>query len=56
MKKGDRISTKYGTYQLAGKWNGAWVLAPMLENDNECLIYLAEEIAELIERGELKKA
>lgn len=55
MKKGDKLNAKYGTYELAGKWNGSWILSPINDTDNECLAYTAEEIEELIERGEFKR-
>ena len=53
MKKGDRFSATYsgGHYEITGKWNGSWVLSPLNRGDDECLLYLAEEIAELEATG-----
>ena len=50
MKKGDRFSAIYSkqTYQIAGKWGGNWVLAPVSKDNNDCLIYMTEEIEELV--------
>ena len=55
MKKGDKMNANYGTYELAGKWNGAWILSPINDTDNECLAYTTEEIVELIGIGEFKR-
>ena len=56
MKKGDKLNTKHGTYEIAGKWSGAWVLSPTSDKDNECLIYTAGEIEELINSGIFEQA
>ena len=55
MKKGDRFSATYsgGHYEITGKWNGSWVLSPLNHGDDECLLYLAEEIEELEAQGNL---
>ena len=52
IKKGDQFYATYSkqTYQIAGKWGGNWVLAPMDQDNNECLIYMAEEIEEMVNR------
>ena len=36
------------TYKIVGKWGGSWVLEPLDQDNDECLIYLAEEIEELV--------
>ena len=37
------------TYQIAGKWSGTLVLAPISESDADCLLYQAGELQELID-------
>ena len=51
--KGDRFSATYSsqTYEIAGKWCGNLVLAPINAGDEECLIYSAGEIEELLNLG-----
>ena len=53
MKKGDRFQATYSdqTYEIVGKWCGDLVLAPATLGDEECLIYSAGEIEELLETG-----
>ena len=53
MNKGDRFSATYSnqSYTIVGKWCGNLVLAPTKAGDNECLIYSAEEIEELLVAG-----
>lgn len=50
MKKGDRYQATYSNqrYVIVGKWCGNLVLAPLDKDDNECLIYSAGEIEELV--------
>ena len=50
MKKGDRFYATYSeqTYQIVGKWGGNWVLAPVDQDNNDCLIYMNEEIEEMV--------
>ena len=50
MKKGDRFYATYSkqTCQIAGKWGGNWVLAPVNKDNDDCLIYMTEEIEELV--------
>ena len=43
------------TYQIAGKWNGNLVLAPISESDAACLLYQASELQELIDAGDFIK-
>ena len=52
IKKGDQFYATYSkqTYQIAGKWDGNWVLAPVDPDNNDCLIYMAEEIEEMVNR------
>ena len=50
IKKGDRFRANYSndTYEVVGKWNGNLVLASTTPGSDECLIYLAEEIEEMV--------
>ena len=50
IQKGDRFYATYSkqTYQIAGKWGGNWVLAPVDADNNDCLIYMNEEIEEMV--------
>ena len=50
IKKGNRFSANYSnqTYEVVGKWNGNLVLAPTAPGSDECLMYLAEEIEEMV--------
>ena len=52
IQKGDLFLATYSeqTYQIAGKWGGNWVLAPVDQDNNDCLMYLTEEIEELVNR------
>ena len=46
IKKGNRFHANYSnqTYEVVGKWNGNLVLAATGPDNDECLMYLAEEI------------
>ena len=50
IKKGNRFRANYSgeTYEIVGKWNGNLVLASSTLGSDECLIYLAEEIEEMV--------
>ena len=50
IKKGNRFRANYSgeTYEVVGKWNGNLVLASTTPGSDECLIYLAEEIEEMV--------
>ena len=50
IKKGNRFSATYSnqTYEVVGKWNGNLVLAATAPGSDECLIYLPEEIEEMV--------
>lgn len=49
--KGDQFKAAYGnrTYKVVGKWGGNLVLAPTGPDNDECLIYSAEEIDEMVD-------
>ena len=58
IAKGDRFKAAAGyvhgkIYEVAGKWNGNYVLAPIAENETECTMYSAEEIIDEVKRGRL---
>ena len=50
IKKGNRFHANYSnqTYEVVGKWNGNLVLASTAPGSDECLIYLPEEIEEMV--------
>ena len=50
IQKGDRFVANYSKqgYVIVGKWGGNLVLAPTNKDNDECLMYLAEEIEELV--------
>ena len=50
IKKANRFSATYSnqTYEVVGKWNGNLVLASTAPGSDECLIYLPEEIEEMV--------
>lgn len=52
IQKGDRFQATYSkqSYVIVGKWGGNLVLAPMAKDNDECLIYMAEEIEELVNK------
>lgn len=52
IKKGDQFKAAYSnkTYKVVGKWGGNLVLAPVEKDNDECLIYSAEEIEEMVDR------
>ena len=54
-KKGERFQATYSKrmYVIVGQWCGNLVLAPMDKDDNECLIYSADEIKELVSTSQL---
>lgn len=53
VKKGDRFKTNYSneTFEVAGKWLGDYVFAPVGSDLQECLIYSAGDVEELLETG-----
>jgi hypothetical protein len=57
IKKDDRFRANYSNqvYQVAGKWGQDIVLAPVNPDDEECLIYEASEIEELLDAGKFVK-
>ena len=50
VKKGNRFSATYSnqTYEVVGKWNGNLALAATGPDNDECLMYLPEEIEEMV--------
>lgn len=53
MKKGELLIDNSGQiYQIVGRWNRDFVLAPVEENDEQVLVYTASELEALI--GERK--
>jgi hypothetical protein len=50
INKGDHFQAAYSNqgYVIVGKWCGNLVLAPTENDNDECLIYSAGEIEELV--------
>ena len=50
IQKGDLFQATYSKqrYVIVGKWGGTLVLAPTAKDNDECLIYSADEIEELV--------
>ena len=56
IQKKDRFENKGGkVYEIAGKWDRDFILAPIKESDDECLIYTHGEMEEFLENGYFKK-
>lgn len=55
ITKGDHFHSSYSNqaYVVVGKWCGNMVLAPTTPDNDECLIYSASEIKELLTKFEL---
>lgn len=58
MKKGMLLSEGHGkrVYQVAGTWNGCFVLAPVDPLDEQVLIYEKNELQGLIDTGHFNLA
>ena len=50
IQKGDRFQATYSKqrYVIVGRWSSNLVLAPTAKDNDECLIYSADEIEELV--------
>ena len=56
IQKKDRFENKSGkVYEIAGKWDRDFILAPIEEADDECLIYTLGEMEEFMETGYFKR-
>ena len=57
INKGDQFSATYSSqkYKIAGKWCGNLVLAPITAKDEDCLIYSAGEMEEMLATGKFVK-
>ena len=56
IKKKDRFENRSGElYEIAGKWDGDLILAPIEESNDECLIYTPSEMEEFLETGYFKR-
>jgi hypothetical protein len=56
IQKKDRFENRSGkVYQIAGKWNRDFILSPVEESDDECLIYTPGEMEEFLETGYFKR-
>jgi hypothetical protein len=56
IQKKDRFESRSGkVYEIAGKWDRDFILAPIEEADDECLIYTHGEMEEFLETGDFKR-
>ncbi|OLS02573.1 hypothetical protein [Tissierella creatinophila] len=57
MKKKDMFKASYNKkiYEFVGKWGCDIILSPVEAEDDQCLIYTANEIKEFLETGELER-
>ena len=56
IQKKDRFENRSGkVYEIAGKWDRDFILAPIEEADDECLIYTPGEMDEFLGTGHFKK-
>jgi len=56
IQKKDRFENRSGkVYEIAGKWDRDFILAPIEEADDECLIYTPGEMEEFLETGYFKR-
>ncbi len=55
IKKGDRFLATYSkqSYVVVEEWCGKLILAPVAEDNDECLIYSASKIEELVSTRKL---
>ena len=56
IKKKDRFESRSGkAYEIAGRWGKDFILSPIKESDDECLIYTPSEMEEFLETGHFKR-
>jgi hypothetical protein len=56
VKKKERFIATYNkVYEIAGRWEGSIVLSPVDTQDDQCLLYTAGEMKELLQTGGLQK-
>lgn len=57
LKKQDLIQTIFNgrDFKLVGKWRGNLVFSPVDSDEDECLVYTPNEVAELLETGEFRR-
>jgi hypothetical protein len=56
IQKKDMFENRSGkVYEIAGKWGRDFILAPIEEADDECLIYTLGEMVEFLETGYFKR-
>jgi nitrous oxide reductase len=56
IKKKDRFQNKRDRiYEIAGKWGSDYVLSPVNDEDDICLIYSLSEMEEFIQEGDFKR-
>jgi len=56
IQKKDRfVNRSSKIYEIAGKWDQDFILAPIEEIDDQCLIYTPGEMEEFLETGYFKR-
>lgn len=57
IQKKDRFKATYNgkVYEIAGKWDRDYILSPVAQSDDECLIYTPDEMKELVETGRFER-
>ncbi len=57
IKKKERIKTTYNNqvYELSGRWQEYYVFSPIDEENDQCMMYSAGDIEELLATGEFVK-
>jgi hypothetical protein len=56
IQKKDKFESRSGkVYEIAGKWGRDFILAPIEESDEECLIYTLGEMEEFLETEYFKR-
>jgi len=56
IKKKDRFENKRGkVYEIAGRWGNDYVLSPVKDDYDNCLVYSAGEMEEFIQERDFKR-
>jgi hypothetical protein len=56
IKKKDRFENKRGkVYEIAGRWGSDYVLSPLKDDDENCLVHSNGEMEEFISSGDFKR-
>jgi hypothetical protein len=56
IKKKDRFESKRGkVYEIVGRWGRDYILSPVKDDDDNCLVYTESEMEEFIQEGDFKR-